>query len=113
MRNSLYRSVSGTCDTRESWLLAFLGPSKHLKPYIFCAAVLKRDGTNVVTNSACASVSGNWVSPYDNVPTTLSSDLDIVRTDSIDQLFIIIIDCDQSPGPPRTLERGEQSSTKI
>ncbi|KAF5319720.1 hypothetical protein D9619_008829 [Psilocybe cf. subviscida] len=49
--------ISGTCDTRET--------------------VLKRDGTNVVTNAACASVSGNWVSPYDNVPTTLSSDLDI------------------------------------
>lgn len=41
-------------------------------------AVLKRDGTNVVTGSNCAAVSGNWVSPYDNVPTTLASDLDIV-----------------------------------
>ena len=41
--------------------------------------MLKRDGTNVVTDSACASTSGNWVSPYDNVATTLASDLDIVR----------------------------------
>ena len=41
-------------------------------------AVLKRDGTNVVTDSSCAAISGNWVSPYDNVPTTLASDLDIV-----------------------------------
>ncbi|KAH9475475.1 putative secreted protein [Psilocybe cubensis] len=49
--------ISGNCDTRET--------------------VLIRDGTNVVTNKACASVSGNWVSPYDGVPTTLASDLDI------------------------------------
>lgn len=41
-------------------------------------AVLKRDGTDVVTSSACAATSGNWVSPYDGVPTTLASDLDIV-----------------------------------
>ena len=46
-----------------------------LSPY---PAVLKRDGTNVVTDSSCAAVSGNWVSPYDNVATTLASDLDIV-----------------------------------
>ncbi|KAF8203363.1 hypothetical protein BJ912DRAFT_1053329 [Pholiota molesta] len=50
-------TISGTCDTRET--------------------VLKRDGTNVVTNSACTATSGNWVSPYDGVPTTLASDLDI------------------------------------
>ncbi|KAJ7741381.1 hypothetical protein B0H16DRAFT_1423886 [Mycena metata] len=49
--------ISGTCDTRET--------------------VLKRDGTNVVTNTACTATSGNWVSPYDGVPTTLASDLDI------------------------------------
>ncbi|KAJ6622664.1 hypothetical protein B0H10DRAFT_2008781 [Mycena sp. CBHHK59/15] len=49
--------ISGTCDTRET--------------------VLKRDGTNVVTSSACAATSGNWVSPYDGVATTLASDLDI------------------------------------
>ncbi|KAJ7643710.1 hypothetical protein FB45DRAFT_895861, partial [Roridomyces roridus] len=49
--------ISGTCDTRET--------------------VLKRDGTDVVTSSACAATSGNWVSPYDGVATTLASDLDI------------------------------------
>ncbi|KII90337.1 hypothetical protein PLICRDRAFT_106789 [Plicaturopsis crispa FD-325 SS-3] len=49
--------ISGTCDTRET--------------------VLKRDGTDVVTDSSCHATSGNWVSPYDNVATTLASDLDI------------------------------------
>ncbi|KZV75740.1 hypothetical protein PENSPDRAFT_646793 [Peniophora sp. CONT] len=49
--------ISGTCDTRET--------------------VLKRDGTSVVTDSACKATSGKWVSPYDNVATTLASDLDI------------------------------------
>ncbi|KAI0065463.1 hypothetical protein BV25DRAFT_1989155 [Artomyces pyxidatus] len=49
--------ISGECDTRET--------------------VLMRDGTNVVTNSACHATSGNWVSPYDGVPTTDGSDLDI------------------------------------
>jgi hypothetical protein len=38
-------TISGTCNTRET--------------------VLKRDGTNVVTDSACASTSGSWFSPYD------------------------------------------------
>ncbi|KAF9005225.1 hypothetical protein BDQ17DRAFT_1354072 [Cyathus striatus] len=50
-------TISGACNTRET--------------------VLKRDGTNVVTNSACSATSGNWVSPYDGVATTLASDLDI------------------------------------
>ncbi|KAH8831319.1 hypothetical protein DL96DRAFT_1677808 [Flagelloscypha sp. PMI_526] len=50
-------TISGTCNTRET--------------------VLKRDGTNVVVDSACAATSGNWVSPYDGVATTLASDLDI------------------------------------
>ncbi|KAG6828874.1 hypothetical protein H0H92_006483 [Tricholoma furcatifolium] len=40
-------------------------------------AVLKRDGTDVVVNSACTPISGNWVSPYDGVATTSASDLDI------------------------------------
>ncbi|TCD71089.1 hypothetical protein EIP91_000181 [Steccherinum ochraceum] len=56
-RFKTWDTISGTCDTRET--------------------VLKRDGTNVVTDSSCKSVSGNWVSPYDGVPTTLASDLDI------------------------------------
>lgn len=50
-------TISGSCNTRET--------------------VLKRDGTNVVTDTSCAATSGNWVSPYDNVATTLASDLDI------------------------------------
>ncbi|SDF58499.1 Protein of unknown function [Lentzea fradiae] len=48
---------SGTCNTRE--------------------AVLKRDGTNVVTNSSCAATSGRWFSPYDGATWTAASDVDI------------------------------------
>ncbi|KAJ7740253.1 hypothetical protein DFH07DRAFT_870327 [Mycena maculata] len=51
--------ISGTCDTHET--------------------VLERDGTDVIVNTACTAISGNWVSPYDGVPTTLASDLDIDR----------------------------------
>lgn len=36
-------TISGTCNTREY--------------------ILKRDGTNVVTNSACTATSGSWYSP--------------------------------------------------
>ncbi|MFI5531083.1 HNH endonuclease family protein [Kitasatospora sp. NPDC051853] len=50
-------TVSGTCNTRET--------------------VLKRDGSGVVTDSACASVSGSWYSQYDAVTLTSSSSLDI------------------------------------
>ncbi|MGW2546662.1 HNH endonuclease family protein [Kitasatospora sp. NPDC001574] len=50
-------TVSGTCNTRET--------------------VLKRDGSSVVTDSACASVSGTWFSVYDNVSTTSASSFDI------------------------------------
>jgi hypothetical protein len=48
---------SGTCNTRET--------------------VLKRDGTGVVTDSACASTSGSWKSPYDGATWTAASDVDI------------------------------------
>lgn len=48
---------SGTCNTRES--------------------VLKRDGTNVVTDSSCAATSGRWYSPYDGATWTAASDVDI------------------------------------
>jgi hypothetical protein len=48
---------SGTCNTRET--------------------VLKRDGTNVVTSSACAATSGSWFSPYDGATWTAASDVDI------------------------------------
>ncbi|MBT2676968.1 HNH endonuclease [Streptomyces sp. ISL-14] len=48
---------SGTCNTRE--------------------VVLKRDGTNVVQDSACAATSGSWFSPYDGATWTAASDVDI------------------------------------
>ncbi|MFF7973480.1 DUF1524 domain-containing protein [Streptomyces sp. NPDC007905] len=50
-------TISGTCNTREY--------------------ILKRDGTNVVTDSACAAKSGSWYSPYDGATWTAASDLDI------------------------------------
>ncbi|GIF08978.1 hypothetical protein Asi03nite_65160 [Actinoplanes siamensis] len=50
-------TISGTCDTRET--------------------VLKRDGSNVVTSSACAATSGSWYSPYDGATWTAASDVDI------------------------------------
>jgi hypothetical protein len=50
-------TISGTCNTRET--------------------VLKRDGTGVVTDSACASTSGSWYSPYDGATWTAASDVDI------------------------------------
>ncbi|MDX6363239.1 HNH endonuclease family protein [Streptomyces sp. NPDC058274] len=50
-------TISGACNTRET--------------------VLKRDGTNVVTDSACASTSGSWYSVYDGATWTAASDLDI------------------------------------
>jgi hypothetical protein len=52
-----WEPVSGTCNTRET--------------------VLKRDGTSVVVNSACAATSGRWFSPYDGATWTLASDVDI------------------------------------
>ncbi|AEO57304.1 hypothetical protein MYCTH_102138 [Thermothelomyces thermophilus ATCC 42464] len=52
-----WETVSGACNTREY--------------------VLKRDGTNVVTDSSCAAQSGTWVSPYDGATWTAASDVDI------------------------------------
>ncbi|GGS20482.1 HNH endonuclease family protein [Streptomyces griseoviridis] len=48
---------SGACNTRET--------------------VLKRDGSGVVTDSACAATSGSWYSVYDGATWTAASDLDI------------------------------------
>jgi hypothetical protein len=48
---------SGTCNTRE--------------------VVLKRDGTSVVQDTACAATSGTWLSPYDGASWTAASDVDI------------------------------------
>lgn len=50
-------TISGTCDTREY--------------------VIKRDGSGVVTDSACKATSGSWTSPYDGVTTTDPSTFDI------------------------------------
>jgi hypothetical protein len=50
-------TISGTCNTRET--------------------VLKRDGTNVVTDSSCAAISGSWYSPYDGATWFAASDVDI------------------------------------
>lgn len=50
-------TISGACNTRET--------------------VLKRDGSGVVTDSACAATSGTWYSPYDGATWHAASDLDI------------------------------------
>ncbi|HLL35723.1 MAG TPA: HNH endonuclease family protein [Streptomyces sp.] len=50
-------TVSGTCNTRET--------------------VLKRDGSNVVTDSSCYATSGSWYSPYDGATWTAAPDVDI------------------------------------
>ncbi|AWW39811.1 MULTISPECIES: HNH endonuclease family protein [Streptomyces] len=50
-------TVSGSCNTRET--------------------VLKRDGSNVVTDSACAATSGSWYSPYDGATWSAAADVDI------------------------------------
>jgi len=50
-------TISGTCNTRET--------------------ILKRDGTGVVTDSACAATSGSWYSPYDGATWSAASDVDI------------------------------------
>ena len=50
-------TIDGTCDTREY--------------------VLKRDGSDVVTDSSCKSTSGTWYSDYDGATWTDASDLDI------------------------------------
>ena len=52
-----WNTISGTCNTRET--------------------VLKRDGTSVVTDSACVSTSGRWYSPYDGATWYAASDVDI------------------------------------
>jgi hypothetical protein len=50
-------TISGACNTRET--------------------VLKRDGSNVVTNSSCAATSGSWYSPFDGATWSAASDVDI------------------------------------
>jgi hypothetical protein len=53
----IWDTVSGTCNTREY--------------------VLKREGSDVVTNSTCTSTSGTWYSDYDSATWTAASDVDI------------------------------------
>ncbi|MFG3356221.1 HNH endonuclease family protein [Streptomyces griseofuscus] len=50
-------TIEGNCNTREY--------------------IIKRDGTNIVTNSACTATSGSWYSPYDGATWTSASDVDI------------------------------------
>lgn len=50
-------TISGSCNTRET--------------------VLKRDGSNVVTDSSCAATSGRWYSPFDGATWSAASDVDI------------------------------------
>ncbi|KXS95388.1 hypothetical protein AC578_1904 [Pseudocercospora eumusae] len=50
-------TISGSCNTRET--------------------VLKRDGSNVQQDSACAATSGTWYSDYDGATWTAASDVDI------------------------------------
>ncbi|MFJ5555872.1 HNH endonuclease family protein [Streptomyces sp. NPDC093250] len=50
-------TISGSCNTRET--------------------VLKRDGSNVSTDSSCYATSGSWYSPYDGATWSAASDVDI------------------------------------
>jgi hypothetical protein len=50
-------TISGECNTRET--------------------VLKRDGTGVVTSSACTATSGSWYSDYDGKTWGAAADVDI------------------------------------
>ncbi len=50
-------TISGACNTREY--------------------ILKRDGSNVVTDSSCVATSGSWYSPYDGATWSAASDVDI------------------------------------
>lgn len=52
-----WNTVSGTCNTREM--------------------VLKRDGTNVTTNSDCYPTSGSWYSHFDGITRYSASDISI------------------------------------
>ncbi|MEU9075989.1 HNH endonuclease family protein [Kitasatospora sp. NPDC004745] len=50
-------TISGTCDTRE-W-------------------IVKRDGSNVTTDTSCKATGGSWSSVYDNATTTNPSSFDV------------------------------------
>ncbi len=59
------------------WPVAFLQLSSMADITLIREYVLKRDGSNVVTNSACTATSGTWFSPYDGATWTAASDVDI------------------------------------
>lgn len=86
-------TISGTCNTRET--------------------VLKRDGTSVVTDSACAATSGTWKSPYDGATWTAASDVDIDHVVPLSNAWkvrrvtrescthkLILCSLELQPGPP-------------
>ena len=75
-------TIEGTCNTREY--------------------VLKRDGTNVVTNSACASTSGTWKSPYDGATWTAASDIDIDHMVPLKNAWVVSIVSSVSSFPPQS-----------
>ena len=79
-------TISGACNTRET--------------------VLKRDGTNVATDSSCAATSGSWYSPYDGATWTAASDLDIDHMVPLGQAWI-------SGAKSWTRERREQFANDL
>jgi hypothetical protein len=80
---------SGTCNTRET--------------------VLKRDGSGVVTDSACVSTSGSWYSTYDGATWTAASDVDIDHVIPLSNAWkVCLYTCALSscPHPPPCLPSG-------
>ncbi len=71
-----WNTYSGACNTREY--------------------VLQRDGTNVVTNSACAATSGSWYSPFDGATWTAASDVDIDHMVPLKNAWVVSL----SPSSP-------------
>ncbi|KAG0085242.1 hypothetical protein BGZ92_009143 [Podila epicladia] len=63
-----WAEISGACNTRK--------------------IVLKRDGTNVVTNRQCAITSGTWYSPYDDNTMDDPSDVDIDHVVALKEAWV-------------------------
>lgn len=53
--------------------------------------VLKRDGTDVKVNDACAATSGTWKSPYDDGTWTQASDVDIDHMVPLKNAWIVSV----------------------
>ncbi|THV71275.1 hypothetical protein D6D28_04547 [Aureobasidium pullulans] len=64
-------TISGECNTRET--------------------VLKRDGTGVVTSSACAATSGSWYSDYDGKTWTAAADVDIDHLVPLKEAWLLAV----------------------